>query len=522
MIQHVYLVSIDALRYDCVPFQKDKHRLKNNRVLHLLNTPTLKKITKKCVNFTQATTAAPYTSASHASIFTGLYPPKHGVRALLNPEDQSLKRNILTLAEVFSSEGFETIYASDEETMTRPLGIDRGFHVYFKNDDDALMRYIEQHKNKKLFIFKHFFDVHDPYLLSGFPKGKKDSTEVIKAIKKYAKLRNIALKEGESIYKQWRAVFGGIKNDYKELLPLYVKGVSKFDKGRFKRFVTSLEKLQEFEDGLFFFFSDHREGRCDSTNPKFFAHGGELFDEVMRVPLSMYHSSLKARNVQHLVSLVDIFPTAVQLALDNTPQMSPKYPLDGISLLNKDGHTYTYAEMWKSNIEHPQDYPTNDNWILCQRVIRTEKSKFILSGRPKKLFEMKDNEISESDIKKLLSCTFSQTKQTHLSSEEIQNRIQSELNDPDLRLTKYTNLSHDPDEKAFFDLIKQKQTIWTSLLRTYFLNLIFTVDKQYKQIINPNIAKISPYLALIYSICTNSVKMRMKFFIVKLLLGRHV
>ncbi len=515
MTKHIYLVSIDALRFDCVPYQEDKSFLKKNRVSKYLKTPTLNKLVKKTLNFTQATTAAPYTSASHASVFTGLYPPNHGVRALLSPQDQSLKKNILTLAEVLAAEGYETVYASDEETMTRPLGIDRGFDHYFANDDEALFKFIKKNKDKKLLIFKHFFDVHDPYLLTRYSKKKTVNQDLEKLLSELAKKRDIDLSKDKSLYEKWRSIYGGEKNNVKELLPLYLKGISKFDQGRFKDFISSLEEMDEFKEGLFFFFADHGEGRCDSNNLDFFAHGGELFDEVMRVPLFVYHNSLANEISDKQVSLVDIFPTVIDLVFDEQPFFYPKYDLDGISLLDKDKkHQFTYCEMWRSNKEHPQDYPTNDNWILCQRAIRTPKHKFIFNGQAEKLLNISSQEIVQKDLERYLACRFSNEEKKFENSQDLLKEVNQLLNDQQLVLTKYTDLVNDKHEEHPIDLIKQG-SLKDRVLCSYFLDLLFSIEKPN---INLELSLDIPYLKLLEKAILNTRKQTLKKQIIKKLI----
>lgn len=66
-------------------------------------TPVLDRLGAEGANFRQAITAAPRTWQSFASIFTGLYPPRHGVRHIF---DRPLRPEVPTLASILVSHGW--------------------------------------------------------------------------------------------------------------------------------------------------------------------------------------------------------------------------------------------------------------------------------------------------------------------------------------------------------------------------------------------------------------------------------
>ncbi len=71
-MKHIILISIDNLRFDCVGYQPDKRELARHDVLKHLETPNLDRIAEKGVCFTSCISTNTYTTASHASLFTGL------------------------------------------------------------------------------------------------------------------------------------------------------------------------------------------------------------------------------------------------------------------------------------------------------------------------------------------------------------------------------------------------------------------------------------------------------------------
>ena len=298
----VILISIDNLRYDCVGYQPDKKELDEYNVKSLLETPTLDKLSEKALCFTQCISTNTYTTSAHASIFTGLYPPHHGVRAFF---DTKLNKDIKTLAEVFKENGYTTVFATDVMALFKPLELTRGFDYLFERDDKGLLAFLEKRKNEKIFLFVHFFDVHEPYLFSEAPPSKDYNNNYFDLMGDLYKQYNVEIKDKKP-HTLWRNFSNGINRNIEYMLPIYVKGVSKFDNDRFKYFIEALEKIDFFNRSLTAIFSDHGEGKCEQNNKNFFSHGGDLYDNVLRVPFLILHKDLKPATDNQLLSICDI------------------------------------------------------------------------------------------------------------------------------------------------------------------------------------------------------------------------
>src|SRR5574338_1529248 len=67
--------------------------------------PALERLAREGVVFDQATTVAPLTLPAHCSLFTGLLPPRHGVR---DNADPALSPQATTLAETLQARGYRT------------------------------------------------------------------------------------------------------------------------------------------------------------------------------------------------------------------------------------------------------------------------------------------------------------------------------------------------------------------------------------------------------------------------------
>jgi phosphoadenosine phosphosulfate reductase len=200
----------------------------------------------------------------------------------------------------------------------------------------------------------------------------------------------------------WQSFRRAVNHDISHLFRLYVSGVSKFDRGRFSLFIRTLKDLGIWDRALTVIFSDHGEGRCFYHDPSFFAHAGELYDNVLRVPLLIHASGITPQVSDALVSLVDIFPTVLALAGVNG---SLSYSLDGINCYNG-CRSSVYAEVWNApkglpDVRRYREIEENE-WLLLQRCIRTKTKKLVLTGKQEDFREKATFELPEEDFVRFL------------------------------------------------------------------------------------------------------------------------
>jgi choline-sulfatase len=93
----------------------------------LAKTPVLDGLAREGVLFTKAIAVAPLTLPAHASIFTGLYPPRHGVR---DDTSAPLRASETTLAEHLKAQGYATAAAIGAHRLGANSGFDQGFDSY--------------------------------------------------------------------------------------------------------------------------------------------------------------------------------------------------------------------------------------------------------------------------------------------------------------------------------------------------------------------------------------------------------
>lgn len=115
-------------------------------------TPNIDSIASDGAMYTRAYSAAPWTLPSHASLFTGMYPSKHGTHA----GHKKLSSKWETLAEVFSKNGYESRGISNNIWISDSFGFEKGFDQltknwqYFQSDTDLGKIGLTKHANDSI------------------------------------------------------------------------------------------------------------------------------------------------------------------------------------------------------------------------------------------------------------------------------------------------------------------------------------------------------------------------------------
>ncbi len=163
----VLLVTIDTLRADRVGAYGDT----------AAHTPHIDAVAREGLLFEAAVSPVPLTLPAHATLLTGLMPPRHGVRGngsfALGPGPR-------TLGEALKRRGLRTAAFVGAFPLARRFGLDRGFDVY----DDAFERapglhfdFAERRADRVVeaalawlaavhgpaFLWVHLYDPHAPY-----------------------------------------------------------------------------------------------------------------------------------------------------------------------------------------------------------------------------------------------------------------------------------------------------------------------------------------------------------------------
>jgi choline-sulfatase len=144
---------------------------------------TIDALARDGIRFEQAISPLPLTIPAHATMFTGLFPYRHGIRS---NSTSVLKPELTTLAETMKDNGWATGASVAAFVTTRQWGFAQGFDAYFDampdvdvdgdrnywhSDrpaesvvDDALRWVAGQSTDTPLFLWVHLYDVHAPYV----------------------------------------------------------------------------------------------------------------------------------------------------------------------------------------------------------------------------------------------------------------------------------------------------------------------------------------------------------------------
>ena len=132
-------------------------------------TPNLDGLAREGAIFLKAIAVAPLTLPSHASIVTGLYPPRHGVR---DDSGSRLQESETTLAEHLKAQGYGTAASIGAHLLAGDSGFKQGFDSYAEPKrtprnaafvvDDAIEA-INRMKGGPFFLWVQLNDPHAPY-----------------------------------------------------------------------------------------------------------------------------------------------------------------------------------------------------------------------------------------------------------------------------------------------------------------------------------------------------------------------
>ncbi len=514
----VLIISTDNVRYDCVSYTESKSHLKSLYLDSLVDTPTIDELSKNSSIFTNCFSTSSYTTSAHASLFTGAFQPKHGIRPFFY---KKLKDDCITLSSVYKHNGYKTILYTDVIELFQPLGLTKGFDQVYSNDINELFKYLETvNSDEKIFCFMHLFDAHEPYIYSQNINDYNYNKEYYEFINKMSFSYKFPIMMNNDPFSLWSAFSSKVSFNEQILLPAYIQGINKFDKNRFRLIVNNLKKLGYFNDeNIYAILSDHGEGRISFFDPTVFGHMGELFDEVIHIPLMIHSPKLDTKVYDRLVSLVDIFPTILNLSdieYDNSD-------LDSVDIFSKEEREYCYSEFCTQNMyneitqfsEPVYDRSKNaasskDKYFLSQRSIKTKNKKYIFI--PENISESEGRRIIENvnlSNKDFIIELFNSVMRKRISKPEYLHLLnvletkqgsrndiyQSMINSGVYNRSKnfYFDLISDPFETNIIDLdisssdaIKYIEVLNSLELKSHISENIFTDKESDIEIIEPN------------------------------------
>lgn len=315
----IILIVADTLRKDRVSFY-----CKDN-----IETPAMDSLALDAQVFRNATTVAPWTLPSHASIFTGLYSSEHHANNSLEGDTigHPLDDSAVTLAEILRTHGYRTgAVVANYSALGPYYNVQQGFDFYYcrtlfppisvwgnilfglgyepfrllgSNQIETvpelmpiIFEWIAQDRSRPFFLFINFMEPHGmefipwpvnrviPYSLTSPARTDQAAQQVF----------HQELLSRKQTVQEW-----------------YDREVEWFDL-QFGRFLDELKARDIYDPSWIVFLSDHGEmlGEHDC-----FGHERGLYEELLQVPLFLKCPAQWGRSpgaIDAHVELVDLMP----------------------------------------------------------------------------------------------------------------------------------------------------------------------------------------------------------------------
>jgi arylsulfatase A-like enzyme len=316
---NILLVVIDCLRAD-KSFDPDR----------TAQTPGMQALADRGTLFTHLITANSMTIPCMTTMFSGLYPARHGVRAMV---DARVSDNVPLLAELLRENGYHT-YAEATGPLNSFYRLNRGFDHYECRDgvqssllgpwgDELIRRFRDDEFQGPWFVYLHLWGVHRPrQLLPGYDKPEFGRSQYDRAISSYdARLRQLF----EVIDLDNTIVF--LTGDHGEKIPegglenqveFFKKSLTKAGQGKAtSRLVLMRRKAIASIRSTWFKTSRllYQLGLFGSPLATVTGHGYHVYDSLVRVPLVVSGGAAPTgRRPSEQVRQIDIMPTILDLA----------------------------------------------------------------------------------------------------------------------------------------------------------------------------------------------------------------
>jgi arylsulfatase A-like enzyme len=315
MATRVVLVTLDTLRNDALGCYGNPRGL----------TPFMDSLCASSVRFTRAYSTGPYTQAAFPGLLCSSFYLDYGQPKGLAPErellSEVLNRKEITTAGFHSNpyicsyfgwnRGWSMFYDSMEEDVDLMVPYVKGDAINRKVDE-WLGSFIAQGPDRPLFLWVHYMDIHEPYVPSRKYLDMVDPSVTINQ---------------ERMFELFKSVFLPRKGDpetaalFRTLYDAHVREVDDYVKGLFE--ILSNRGLAE--DTTVILTADHGDEFGDHGG---LSHDDTMYDELVRVPLLIYRSSISEGSVyEKLASTLDIAPTVTGLF-----GISPPEKFQGLNL----------------------------------------------------------------------------------------------------------------------------------------------------------------------------------------------
>ena len=378
---NIILISIDTLRADhlgCYGYERE-------------TSPNIDRMARQGVLFRNAIAPSSWTLPSHASLFTGLNPSRHG--AVQFGFDTPLENEFETIAEILWDHGYETAAFVGGGFVSSTLGFAQGFDRYwdpgrpglvlprsFVENSGPVTQWISERTESKFFAFLHTYRVHMPYVPPPPYKSLFDPDYTGRFRDRFMPNDYRQTDEGRELDSE----------TVRHIAALYDGEIRYVDK-IIGELLDLLRTSRLSNNTCVVLTSDH--GEEFGEHGDFLHDQPKLYEELIRVPLIFWCPSrfTGGHVVDEPVSLIDVMPTVLDIADVPTAagiDGASLYPaLDGHSL-PRDGTTFSQVD---------GSLVGEDGSTMA---LRKQRYKFILStiDGSEELFDLHKDPTEEQDL----------------------------------------------------------------------------------------------------------------------------
>jgi arylsulfatase A-like enzyme len=374
-------------------------------------SPVIDRIAREGVLYEKAISVSSWTLPVHGSLFTGLYPSTHGLMV----SKDALPDDLPTLATQLKSQGYQTAsfsnnpYISDITKLTKgfdrvedlwrvskPHGIERkkiskikeklerfgspaepliwmisylqrirSIWKRRKNEQDngahlaneKIASWLQEvwDRSKPFFIYVNYMETHEPY-------NPPSSYQRRFMPKRYSPLRVARVGNQESILK--RNARRRLQ-DLEILRALYDGEIGYLD-SKIGELLDFIDSMGIMDETVIIITSDHGDSLGEHNQ---IGHRVALYDELLHVPLVIRYKPYfpSGTRIGQQVSLIDLYPTILELSGVNLNQNSPNAFFNLLEPPSKESRPFVIAENKK-----PKSYQG-----VVEQMVRTEEFKYI-------------------------------------------------------------------------------------------------------------------------------------------------
>ena len=294
------------------------------------------------------------TSPSVVSMLTGMLPQEHGVRL----HYQRLAADVVTVPQMLGASDYQTAAIVSNIVLTsEAMGLDRHFDYYDDFVDeksyraiyergarpttDAAIRWLDLHADleRPHFLWLHYIDPHGPYRPPPFKP-----TEFSHAVELKIDAHRVPRYQHEP----------GVR-DGREYIDRYDEEIAYTDR-EIGRLLDEYVSRGLAENTLVIFTADHGESMME--HERWFTHGYQVYEEIIRVPLAITGPGIGALRVSEPVSNMDVAPTILAAARFDLPKALAKRVLDespGLRNVYSEA-THRGQAQWRSQVRGQQKW----------------------------------------------------------------------------------------------------------------------------------------------------------------------